>query len=119
MAESKTKAEKVDVQAETANVKAETVNVGEPDNEPAPDAAASALSFQCVDVSVVTGINGRFVYDFDSPIDQVLATVNSPDVPLLAVATVTGEKQATVRVFKADRPLSSKRVNVTLLGVTH
>jgi len=113
MAESKTKAQTANVEADTANVQAETVNV-----EQKEAAASSSLTLQSVDVSVTTGSNGYFNYDFDSNIDQVLATVNGG---LMATASieVTGDKTVRVRVFKGLVPLANKRVTVTLLGITH
>lgn len=79
-----------------------------------------ALSFQSVDVSSVTNGRGRFTYDFDKPVDQVFASADSL-TPLALSAAVTGEdgKQVTVTVYSNGSPVSSKRVNVSLLGVHH
>ncbi len=78
-----------------------------------------AVSLQSVDVSTTTGLNGRFTFKFDKPVDQVLVSVNSPEIDITAVASVTGDKEVTVRCFKSGVPLAGKQVTVTLLGVTH
>lgn len=78
-----------------------------------------AVTLQSVDVSTTTGLNGRFTYEFDKPVDQVLVSVSSPEIDITAVASVTGDKQVTVRCFKSGVLLAGRRVVVTLLGVTH
>jgi hypothetical protein len=80
-----------------------------------------------MEFSATTDANGAFDVLFDISIDKVMATVNSPqsgqDVGLIGCSSlVTGDKKATVRVWRSGasyttKPATNEQVTVTLVGI--
>lgn len=78
-----------------------------------------ALSFQSVDVTDQTNSRGQITYKFDRNIDQVQATVNAPDAQVSCSASITGDKEVTLRFWRQLNVLANRQVTVSLLGIKH